>query len=67
MFKPVRNQSINDLDALNYEDWKGKTKAEKREVKHRKKMPVEGAGLFEVWKMKAEMAEKNKAKNKPKK
>ena len=47
------------------EDWKGE-KAERHEKKKARKMPVQGDGAYEIWKMKAEKAEKQVKKSKKK-
>jgi len=51
---------------VEYENWKGKIRAERRETKKAKKMSVHGAGAFEVWKVKMEKAEKQAKKSKRK-
>ncbi len=62
----AKKKQSGDVSQQQYEDWKGETKAEKREAKKAKKMPVHGTGAYEAWKIKAEKAEKETGKAKKK-
>ena len=50
---PNRKQKDNNSTIQNYDDLKDE-KAERRDAKKMKKMPVHSSGLYEIWKIKTE-------------